>query len=57
MDRNAIRSGFATGDLADRIDQGLPVVRTGPAHQSSINIEKDQVGQDSILAGLYIRLK
>lgn len=57
MDRYAIRGGFATGDLPDRVDERLPVVGTGPADKSSIDIEKDEVRQDLILARRYIRLK
>ncbi len=41
--------GFKTGDLTDCVDQRLAMMRTGAAHQCSIDIEKNQIGQDSIL--------
>ncbi len=41
MDWNAICGGFAAGDLADRVYEGLAVVRTSAAYEGSVNVEED----------------
>jgi hypothetical protein len=46
---DAVGSGFEAGDLADGVHKGLTMMRAGAAHQRSVDVEKNQIGQDSIL--------
>lgn len=41
----AIGRSLQTADLPNGVNQRLPMMRSGAAHQRSINIEKDQVSQ------------
>lgn len=39
VDRDTLRGAFNAGHLANGIDQGLTVVRSGPANERAVNVE------------------
>ena len=52
----AFRGGRETRYFKHRVHQRLPVVWPGAAHQRAIDIEQNQVGQDSIVPAAKIIL-
>jgi hypothetical protein len=45
VDGYSFGGGFEAGHLTDGIHQRLPVMRSGAAHQRSVDVEKNKIGQ------------